>query len=355
MVEVKLEGITKRFGDVIAAGNVSLTIQDGEFFTLLGPSGCGKTTTMRIVAGLEYPDEGTVLFDGEDVTQFPSFKRNTGMVFQNYALWPHMKVFDNISYGLKIRKVPKAEIKDRVEEMLELVHLEGLGDRFPSQLSGGQQQRVALARVLVINPSLLLLDEPLSNLDAKLRVEMREEIKDLQKKLGITTIYVTHDQEEAMTISDRIAVQNLGIIRQVGTPSEVYKYPVDLFIATFIGRGTVLEGRVHAVDDKARLMVGDQIVCGIDTAKNLREGDVAVCVMRPESFTFEDPGGQVNVIEGTVEWEAFIGPYKEVKLSVGGTTVLVDASPEIETPIGQKLRVYIAHSETIVLAKGEIA
>ena len=354
MVEVRLEGITKKFGDVVAAGDVNLTIEDGEFFTLLGPSGCGKTTTMRIIAGLEYPDVGRILFDGEDVTQFPSFKRNTGMVFQNYALWPHLKVADNIAYGLKVRKVPKEEIKDQVEEALELVKLGGLGDRFPSQLSGGQQQRVALARVLVINPAVLLLDEPLSNLDAKLRVEMREEIKDIQRKLGITTVYVTHDQEEAMTISDRIAVQNLGVVRQLGTPSQIYKYPVDLFIATFIGRGSVLDGRIHLVDDRAHVLVNNQIVCGLDTTGSLREGDIAVCILRPENFLLEDPGEQANALEGVVEWEAFIGPYKEVKLNVDGNTVLVDVPPETQTGIGDKLRVYIPHNETIVLSKGEI-
>ncbi|TEU12377.1 ABC transporter ATP-binding protein [Candidatus Bathyarchaeota archaeon] len=176
MVKVELKGVTKRFGDVVAAGDVTLQIEDGEFFTFLGPSGCGKTTTMRMIAGLEYPDEGRIFFDGEDVTDLPSFRRNTGMVFQNYALWPHMKVFENVAYGLRVRKVDRAELKKRVDEALELVHLGGLGGRFPSQLSGGQQQRVALARVMVINPSVLLLDEPLSNLDAKLRVEMREEI-----------------------------------------------------------------------------------------------------------------------------------------------------------------------------------
>ncbi|NQT08757.1 ABC transporter ATP-binding protein [Candidatus Bathyarchaeota archaeon] len=355
MVEVELRGITKRFGDVTAAGDISLTIEDGEFFTLLGPSGCGKTTTMRIIAGLEYPDEGQIIFDGNDVTEFPSFKRNTGMVFQNYALWPHLKVADNIAYGLKVRKVPKEEIKRRVEEALELVKLGGLGGRFPSQLSGGQQQRVALARVLIINPAVMLLDEPLSNLDAKLRVEMREEIKDLQKKLGITTIYVTHDQEEAMTISDRIAVQDLGVVRQLGTPSEIYNHPVDLFIATFIGRGSILDGRIHIVDDKARVMVNDQIICGVDTTGNLKEGDAAVCIMRPENFTLESTGEQENLMEGVVEWEAFIGPYKEVKLNVDGRTVLVDVPPETQTGIGNKLRVYILHSETIVLSKGEIA
>ena len=353
MVEVELKNITKKFGDITAAGNINLTIRDGEFFTLLGPSGCGKTTTMRMIAGLEYPDSGKILFDGEDVTELPSFKRNTGMVFQNYALWPHMKVFDNVAYGLNVRKEPKQDIKEKVEDALELVHLGGLGDRFPSQLSGGQQQRVALARVLVINPSVMLLDEPLSNLDAKLRVEMREEIKDLQKKLGITAIYVTHDQEEAMTISDRIAVQNNGVVRQIGTPDEIYNNPIDLFIATFIGRGTILEGKVYAVDDKARIKIGDNIFCGVDTSKNLVEGTDASCVMRPENFSLTKQGDQVNVIEGIVKWTAFIGPYKEVKLAVGENTILIDVSPEVETPIGAKLKVYISHQETIVLPKGE--
>ncbi|MCB2173212.1 ABC transporter ATP-binding protein, partial [archaeon] len=195
MVEIELRNLTKRFGEVTAADNINLTINDGEFFTLLGPSGCGKTTTMRMIAGLEFPTEGQVFFDDNDVTQLPSYERNTGMVFQNYALWPHMKVFENVAYGLNVRKVPQNEIKERVKEALEQVKLGGMEDRFPTQLSGGQQQRVALARVLVINPAVLLLDEPLSNLDAKLRVQMREEIKDLQKRLGITTIYVTHDQE----------------------------------------------------------------------------------------------------------------------------------------------------------------
>ena len=353
MVEVELKNITKKFGDVTAAGDINITIEDGEFFTLLGPSGCGKTTTMRIIAGLEYPDSGKVLFDKEDVTELPSFKRNTGMVFQNYALWPHMKVFDNVAYGLNVRKVPKQEIAEKVEDALELVHLGGLGERFPSQLSGGQQQRVALARVLVINPSVLLLDEPLSNLDAKLRIEMREEIKDLQKKLGITTIYVTHDQEEAMTISDRIAVQNKGIVRQVGTPNNIYNHPTDLFIATFIGRGTLLDGKVYAVDDKARVKVGDDIFCGVDTSHKLAEGSIASCVMRPENFSLTHQGDQVNVLEGIVKWSAFIGPYKEVKLTVGDNTILLDVPPEVETPVGAKLKVYISHKETIVLPKGE--
>ncbi len=349
MVKVELKGVTKRFGDVVAAGNVTLHIEDGEFFTFLGPSGCGKTTTMRIIAGLEFPDEGVVLFDGKDVTNLPSFLRNTGMVFQNYALWPHMKVFENVAYGLRIRKVDNEEIKDRVEKALDLVQLGGLGDRFPSQLSGGQQQRVALARVMVINPSVLLLDEPLSNLDAKLRVEMREEIKDLQKELGITTIYVTHDQEEAMAVSDRVAIQNYGVIQQVGTPSEIYSSPRDVFIATFIGRGAVLEGVAKVSETDLEIDLGGFTVYGVDSASQVRDGDRVACVMRPESFSIRDPGEPSNYIEGEVAWSSFIGPYREVKLDVGGTSLLVDVPPETEAPVEKKLGVYIPIRSTIVL------
>jgi ABC-type Fe3+/spermidine/putrescine transport system ATPase subunit len=354
MVKVELKSVTKRFGDVVAAGDVSLQIEDGEFFTFLGPSGCGKTTTMRMIAGLEFPDEGEVLFDGKDVTNLPSFLRNTGMVFQNYALWPHMKVFENVAYGLRIRKVDNEEVQDRVEKALELVHLGGLGDRFPSQLSGGQQQRVALARVMVINPSVLLLDEPLSNLDAKLRVEMREEIKDLQKELGITTIYVTHDQEEAMAVSDRVAIQNYGVIQQIGTPSEIYSSPRDVFIATFIGRGAILEGVAKVSDTDLEVDLGGFTVYGVDTTSQVSDGDRVACVMRPESFSVRDPGEPSNYIEGEISWSSFIGPYREVKLDVGGTSLLVDIPPETEAPVENKLRVFIPIRRTIVLPWEEL-
>jgi ABC-type Fe3+/spermidine/putrescine transport system ATPase subunit len=240
LVNLTLEHVSKYFGEVNAAFKIDLTINDGEFFTFLGPSGCGKTTTMRMIAGLESPSDGKILYDGKDVTRLPPFKRNTGMVFQNYALWPHMKVRENIAYGLEVRKTPKEEVDRKVQDVIDLVGLSGMGDRFPNQLSGGQQQRVALARVLIIEPDILLLDEPLSNLDAKLRVEMREEIKDIQRKLGITTIYVTHDQEEAMAVSDRIAIQDHGKIMQVGTPKDIYDKPENLFIATFIGKGALI-------------------------------------------------------------------------------------------------------------------
>jgi len=354
MVEVELKGVTKRFGDVVAAGDVTLEIQDGEFFTFLGPSGCGKTTTMRMIAGLEYPDEGVILFDDEDVTDLPSFKRNTGMVFQNYALWPHMKVFENVAYGLRIRKVDGSEVEKRVNEALELVHLGGLGDRFPSQLSGGQQQRVALARVMVINPSVLLLDEPLSNLDAKLRVEMREEIKDLQKELGITTIYVTHDQEEAMAVSDRVAIQDHGVIRQVGTPSEIYSYPRDVFIATFIGRGALLRGTANLTGEVPGVVFEGFSVLGTSHGSGLEQGGDVACVMRPESFTIETPDEPYNELVGVVEWASFIGPYKEIKLNISGTTVLADVPPDAETPVGESLTVNIPQRSTIILPWEEL-
>jgi ABC-type Fe3+/spermidine/putrescine transport system ATPase subunit len=349
MVEIELVNLTKRFGEVIAADNINLTIKDGEFFTLLGPSGCGKTTTMRIIAGLEFPTEGRVYFDGEDVTQLPSYERNTGMVFQNYALWPHMKVFDNVAYGLKVRKVPKEELQSRVREALEQVELGGMEDRFPTQLSGGQQQRVALARVLVINPALLLLDEPLSNLDAKLRVQMREEIKALQKRLGITTIYVTHDQEEAMSVSDRIAIQNYGKVMQIGDPLGIYNVPQNVFIATFMGRGTLLEGNVTKTNGSVEIKLGNINLTGLDSTGKIGQSDRAACVIRPENYETEKPDEPSNMLEGVVEWVSFIGPYSEVRLDVDGHKILVDLPPDVTATVGRPLKVYIPYKNTIML------
>jgi ABC-type Fe3+/spermidine/putrescine transport system ATPase subunit len=350
MVKVELKNVTKLFGEVIASDSVNLVIDDGEFFTFLGPSGCGKTTTMRIIAGLEFPSEGKVYYDDKDVTSLPSFKRNTGMVFQNYALWPHMKVAENVAYGLEVRKVPKEEIAERVENVLDLVGLSGMGDRFPNQLSGGQQQRVALARVLVIEPDILLLDEPLSNLDAKLRVEMREEIKDIQRKLGITTIYVTHDQEEAMAISDRIAIQNYGKIRQVGTPQEIYNKPDNLFIATFIGKGALLEGSVTSIGENISVDIGEGVLEGHNTGnKSLEEGDHAAVVLRPENFFLKELDEPYNVLDGLIEWSSFIGAVTEVKILIGDESLLIDAPAGLEFVSGESLKVYIPKSKTVIL------
>ena len=349
MVEIELRNLTKLFGDVVAADHVNLTIEDGEFFTLLGPSGCGKTTTMRMIAGLEFPTEGRVLFDGQDVTGLPSFERNTGMVFQNYALWPHLKVFENVAYGLNVRKIPKDQVKERVLGILDQVELEGMEDRFPTQLSGGQQQRVALARVLVINPAVLLLDEPLSNLDANLRVQMREEIKALQRRLKITTVYVTHDQEEAMSVSDRIAIQNHGKVRQIGSPTEIYNVPQDIFIATFMGRGTLLEGEVTSTEGGVHMRIGNITLQGLDSTGRIKQGDKAACVIRPENYCIDEPIEPSNVLEGEVEWTSFIGPYTEVRLDVDRHKVLVDVPPGVEAPVGGRLKVYIPYKNTIML------
>lgn len=352
MVSVKLEKVTKRFGEIVAADNITLEIKHGEFFTFLGPSGCGKTTTLRIIAGLEVPDFGKVFFNGKDVTNEPPYKRNTGMVFQNYALWPHMTVYDNIAYGLKIRKLPKEEIRRKVYEILELVKLKGLEKRYPTQLSGGQQQRVALARALIIEPAVLLLDEPLSNLDAKLRIEMREEIKRIQKKLGITTIYVTHDQEEAMVISDRLAVMNQGKIMQVGVPKELYKHPKNLFVASFLGRCTIISGKVLEVSPQGyvTLIFNNTKLVGVLPARDLKiiEGEKAIAVMRPEDFTIEKPKKEANTIKGVVDWISYVGPYIELRVNANGKRFLVNVDSDYGVNIGDELEIYIPYDETVV-------
>ena len=248
---IRMEGVVKRFGDVVAVDGVTLDVRAGEFFSLLGPSGSGKTTCLRMIAGFEHPSEGRILLDGRDVSGLPPYERDVNTVFQDYALFPHMTVAENVAYGLMARKVPKAERRRRVAESLEMVRLEGFGDRRPAQLSGGQRQRVALARSLVMRPSVLLLDEPLGALDLKLRQAMQIELKEIQLEVGLTFVYVTHDQEEALTMSDRLAVFNQGRVEQVGSPAEVYERPATAFVAGFIGVSNVLEG------DAAREITGD--------------------------------------------------------------------------------------------------
>lgn len=259
MKSVKLDHVSKMFGKARGVENVNINIKSGEFFTFLGPSGCGKTTTLRMIAGFYYPTKGRIYFDNKDVTTLQPNKRNIGMVFQNYALFPHMTVFENVAFGLEVRKLSKATIKEKVEKALKLVHLENFENRKINELSGGQQQRVALARALVIEPDILLLDEPLSNLDAKLREETRLEIKRLQVELGITTIYVTHDQTEAMTMSDRIMVMKEGIVQQIGTPQEIYNRPANHFVASFIGESNILDGIITEINgEKIKVKVSDE-------------------------------------------------------------------------------------------------
>ncbi|HEY8648729.1 MAG TPA: ABC transporter ATP-binding protein [Candidatus Limnocylindria bacterium] len=298
MAEVQLRGVDKFYGDLHVVRGVSFTLHDREFLALLGPSGCGKTTTLRMIGGFIRVDGGEILIDGKDMTDVPPERRPTAMVFQNYALWPHMSVGDNIAFGLKLRKLPKAEIADRVKRILDVVRLEGVEKRYPSQLSGGQQQRVALARALVLGPDILLLDEPLSNLDAKLRVRMRDEIRRIQQELQITTIYVTHDQEEALTMADRIAVMNQGVIEQLGDSGDIYDRPATPFVADFIGQSNFFEATLEDGPGGPQVRAGELLVpvdaaglaTGTPVTVSIRPEDIAVVVdgSGDGSFTIDD-------------------------------------------------------------------
>lgn len=338
MVSVTLERLTKRYRDVYAVKDVDLEIKDGELFAVLGPSGCGKTTLLRLIAGLEEPTHGKIYFDGKDVTNLPTQARNTALVPQTWALWPHMTVFENVAYGLKLRKVPKREIEARVRRILELVGLSGLEGRRPYELSGGQQQRVALARALVVEPAVLLLDEPLANLDAKLRLELRGEVRRITKEFSITTVYVTHDQEEAFAVADRIAVMNAGTIRQVGTPEEIYRRPADLFVATFIGRSKTLRGVVVDKSDKF-VVVDAGFPVKAEAMQQLDVGDQAVVVVRQGSISVVQDGGvPCDVVDAR-----FLGGAYHVELDCGGVRLfaesreLLKAGARVGVSIGEAL------------------
>ena len=326
---VRLEGVTKRFGDFTAVRAMDLDIASGEFFTMLGPSGCGKTTTLRMVAGFEEPTEGRVLLDGEDVTGRPAFKRPTNTVFQSYALFPHRSVEKNVAFGLERKKVDKAEIKRRVAEELERVGLAAEARRRPSQLSGGQQQRVALARALVNRPAVLLLDEPLGALDLKLRKQLQVELKRIQRDVGITFVYVTHDQEEALTMSDRIAVMNRGVVEQVSDPETVYERPATTFVAGFIGVSNLMPGEVvsaNGAGTELRLDAGPTV--RTEDSGGARTGERAHAVVRPEKLVLdpEDAGGDGPSVQGQVESSLYLGTATQMVVKLGdGTrmTVLV--------------------------------
>jgi len=348
MVKVRLEDVTKKFGEVVAVDRMSLSTNEGEFFTLLGPSGCGKTTALRMIAGFYKPDQGRICFDNEIVNDVPPFKRNTGMVFQTYALWPHMNVFENVAYGLALRKVPRDETRERVAEALRLVGLEGFEKRLPSELSGGQQQRVALARALVIEPKVLLLDEPLSNLDAKLRVQTRVEITRLQKELGITTVYVTHDQEEALCISDRIAVIDKGKVQQVGPPTEIYEKPQTRFVADFIGVANFLRGKIVGLGAEGRAIVetegGTRVEAVLDS--DVSVGASVLLSFRPEAVQIEEEGkatGSKNLIEGKVRLASYLGDTVRYEVEAQDGVFRVD----VHNPFGKKL---LAEGEAIRLS-----
>ena len=311
--EVVLVDLVKRFADVTAVAGINLDMPPGEFFSLLGPSGCGKTTTLRLIAGFERPDEGQILLDGVDMVQTPPHKRNVNTVFQSYALFPHLSVADNVGFGLRYKEISKQEAKKRVSDSLELVRLQGLERRRPSQLSGGQQQRVALARALVLNPSVLLLDEPLGALDAKLRKALQIELKALQEEVGITFIYVTHDQEEALTMSDRLAVMSNGRVEQIGTPSEVYEEPSTAYVADFLGVSNLMDADAEGADrdGRCRIQLGDFELVAARGDTDAR-GDVKV-VIRPERVRLEESGTKgENRIPGMVERVVYVGSTMQV-------------------------------------------
>lgn len=310
-ISVELRNVTKQFGEIAAVDDVSLEIRRGEFFSLLGPSGCGKTTTLRLVAGFEEPSVGKVLINGVDVSDKRPYERNVNTVFQNYALFPHLTVAGNIAFGLERKKTPKAQIPRMIEEALELVRLSGMGDRYPRQLSGGQQQRVALARALILRPEVLLLDEPLGALDLKLRKAMQLELKSLQERVGITFIYVTHDQEEALTMSDRIAVMSSGRLAQVGAPEEIYEFPRTRFVADFIGVSNFFAGRIMAVEpEKIRVRTEGGLEVQLPAEPGRAVGETLQFSVRPEKFRVEAPEGSQekgNVFPGRVTNRIYLG------------------------------------------------
>jgi putative spermidine/putrescine transport system ATP-binding protein len=304
---LEIENLRKTYGTQTGVQHFDIAVERGEFISFLGPSGCGKTTTLRMVAGFEQPSAGSIRIDGRDVVGLRPNQRNIGMVFQSYALFPNMTVAQNIAFGLKIAKRPEAEIKPRVAEMLQMIKLPQLGDRYPYQLSGGQQQRVALARALAGKPQLLLLDEPLSALDAKIRASLRGEIRDLQRKLGITTIYVTHDQEEALAMSDRIVVMSEGRIEQLGTPFEIYNRPRTRFVASFVGTLNILRGKVTE-PAKGVVQVDEQEIRLGQAIPDAKAGDMRAVALRPEAASLTMANGDRNAMHGTIEDVSFLGP-----------------------------------------------
>ena len=354
MTFLELSGIQKRFGDVAAVEDFNLAADRGEFVSFLGPSGCGKTTTLRMIAGFEIPTAGSIVVDGHDITRQPPNRRNVGMVFQSYALFPNMTVANNIGFGLKVRKRPKAQIDRRVEELLGLIHLEGRGDRYPYQLSGGQQQRVALARALAIEPQVLLLDEPLSALDAKIRVALRKEIRSIQRQLGITTVYVTHDQEEALSLSDRVVVMSEGRIEQIGTPAQIYNFPATPFVASFVGTLNLVGARVVEAGT-GRLSVDGQEVRTAKPITEARDGSTVTLALRPESIELGEGGGS-NRFHGPVEDTSFLGSIVRIRVRIGSeSTISLDTFNDpnlMPPPVGDTVTISFPPEACLVVGAG---
>ncbi len=359
MAFIEIKNLFKRFKKVVAVNHIDLEVKQGEMLTLLGPSGCGKTTTLRCIAGLERPDGGDIVIDGRSMVSqgfVPPSRRGIGMVFQNYAVWPHMRVFHNVVYGLRLQKIPKGEIKDKAHQVLDLVGLKGLEERYPAQLSGGQQQRVALARALVRNPKVLLLDEPLSNLDAKLREKMRFEIKSLVRRMGITSVYVTHDQAEAMVISDRIAVMESGNVVQLGTAEEIYEKPANRFVADFIGTMNFIAAEiVDARQDKGTVYVrtefGEKMLAQSNHIPSATAGKKVYASIRPEDVEVfvEAPQAKENLFKGTIVHKAYLGNFLFFFVSVGGTMIRAQVPHYMPQKEGQEVFLFLNPLKCVIL------
>jgi putative spermidine/putrescine transport system ATP-binding protein len=353
MAFLEIKNISKSFGENWAVRDFDLQVEKGELISFLGPSGCGKTTTLRIVAGFEKPTTGTIVVDGEDITNKAPNQRKIGMVFQSYALFPNMTVSGNIGFGLKVNKWPQDKIETRVQELLELIHMPELGPRYPYQLSGGQQQRVALARALALEPALLLLDEPLSALDAKIRVSLRSEIRDIQQNLGITAIYVTHDQEEALSLSDRVVVMNVGRMDQVGPPFEIYNFPRTEFVAQFVGTLNAVQVEVVDPENQTLLIDGQQIQAQ-SGLEGTRPGDKVMIAIRPERFSFVSSGEKANVMDCTIENITFLGSIVRILVNIGSISFNMDTfnNPYLELPkIGDKHKITFSRQAVLVLTE----
>ena len=358
MAFLELTGIQKMFGDVAAVLDFNLATEKGEFVSFLGPSGCGKTTTLRMIAGFEKPTAGTIVVNGTDVTWKSPNQRNIGMVFQSYALFPNMTVAGNIGFGLKVRKRPKTEIDRRVGELLELIHLEGRGDRYPWQLSGGQQQRIALARALAIEPQVLLLDEPLSALDAKIRIVLRKEIRSIQRQLGITTVYVTHDQEEALSLSDRVVVMSEGRIEQIGTPSEIYNFPSTAFVASFVGTLNLVNAGVIDAGSGRLSIDGQEVRTSKAVTDAGSDGRVTLAV-RPEGISLGDGEPGSNRLRGSMEDINFLGSIVRIRIRLSDgldgqppTVVALDTfnEPHLALPaVGESVTISFPPEASFVL------